>query len=227
MLRSLTLTALLLWLVGCQTQAARPQPETPPAPAADPLAPLTEKLEATSQNVSDLGQKLLLVQEQVIKLNQKAEALDQRILQQLQALQRIQMLQAAAAQPPQSSTAEGPTPIDQLTALVARLEQLSSQPVSAAPGAADGALPGFRMVSAYTPAGTWVVLKYDEATGLTWSAKGGNWEAVDEEEIPGTSHYQVVLQPAAGDKKGYVAARIDRDSGQTWWLNGNRWEPFQ
>ncbi len=84
---------------------------------------------------------------------------------------------------------------------------------------------GYLLASVYGPKG-WVVLKYASLTGSTWMAEAGSWKRVEEVGVLPESEYQVVMQPAPGDIKGYVAARVDRGNGITWWLKDNQWEPF-
>lgn len=219
---------LALALTGCQAQAPRPAPVAD-TPAAD-SGPSAEAVQKASQARFDtLDERFLLMQEQLIQANRQLETIAQRTQQQLVALQRVQMLQAAAAQASVGETEiEGPSTLDQLTELVFRLEQLSTEAADAA--GPETAIPadalGFNMVSTVTHTGQWVIFKYDEITGLAWNVLDGGWVEVGEPEPLDNSHYQVVLRPSRTDVKHYVAARIDRRTGQTWWLKNNRWEVF-
>ena len=239
MKRALSLAGMLVLVVGCQAQGVKPnQVAEKTAPPADPTAPLMARFDQLGKSGERVEQRITLVQEQVIKLNQQMQGLQQRNLQLLQALQRMQLLQAQAQKKPapaeadeanqqQLSAQENRAEVDDL---VSRLERLAeAQEASGAGGfsqtSIDGA--GFLLVSAYTPKGQWVIFKYDEATGLTWNAREGDWIEVGELGSLPVSVYQVVLRPAAGDVKGYVAARIDRETGRSWWLKGNTWEAFE
>ncbi len=236
MMRSLLLCSLLLLVAGCQAQAVKPVNDSAQAPAqapTDPLAPIHGRFDQMAKSNAHVAERITLMQEQVIKLNQQMQALQQRNLQLLQALQQMQLRQAQAKslakkKPEQPAAAESK---DEVATLVEQLQQLLAEQqgrsVAVSKTSNNGSAAGFKMVSAYTPKGQWVIFKYDEATGLSWTASDGGWNEVNELESMPLSVYQVVLRPAAGDVKGYVAARIDRETGQTWWLKGNSWEQFQ
>ncbi|WP_210396177.1 hypothetical protein [Motiliproteus sediminis] len=224
MKRALTLAATLL-LSACQHQL-QPQPAAPSAAvaAAETSARVEQQLQSQQQAIASVENRLTLLQEQTIKSNQNLAQLQQRAQQQLVALQQLQML--LAAQPQESQQDNGA--LEQLAMMVDRLEQMSaSAAASTEPPRQDPAGPQYRLASTYTDQGVWVIFKYDEVTGLTWSAVDGRWNEVEESDMLPVSRYQVVLRPASKDVKGYVAARIDQQSGRTWWLNGNRWEAFQ
>ena len=224
MTRLLLVVAALL-LSACQHQI-QPQTAAPSAAvaAAESGARVEQQLQAQQKQVESVEQRLTLVQEQLIKSNQNLTQLQQRAQQQLLAMQQVQLLLAAK---PASANDGDSGALEQLVMLVDRLEQMSASSAAAAPAAAEPVGPRYRLVSDYTAAGQWIILKYDEVTGLTWSAADGRWSEVQESEVMQPSRYQVALHAANGDVKGYVAARIDHYSGITWWLNGNRWEPFQ
>ncbi len=236
MLRSFPLFALLLLMAGCQAQAVKPgaPPEAPAADSvvAEPQSPLLQRFDKLMTTNEQVEQRITLMQEQLIKVNQQLQAMQQRNGQLLQAMQRLQLAQSQGAQArvteASGSRETAASNEDQLTALVFRLEQLSAEwQAQPRAGAAAAENAGFSLVSAYTPKGQWVIFKYDQASGLTWNAEDGGWNEVAELESLPLSAYQVVLRPAAGDVKGYVAARIDRETGRSWWLKGNTWEPFQ
>ncbi|WP_207062009.1 hypothetical protein [Motiliproteus sp. SC1-56] len=227
MVRLISLGLLAGILFGCQTQATREAPVAPPAP--DPALPGIESaLEESQARLDALDERFVLLQEQLLQANRQLDTLAQRSQQQLVALQRVQMLQASAAKAEAENAASGDSSaLDQLTELVFRLEQLSANE----DGGQAAQLPlgdalGFEIVSAVTHQGQWVILKYDEITGLTWNALDGGWVEVGEPEPLENSRYQVLLRPSRTDVKHYVAARLDRKTGQTWWLKNNRWEPF-
>ncbi|MEH6625373.1 MAG: hypothetical protein V7739_02935 [Motiliproteus sp.] len=234
MMRSILLCSLLLLVAGCQAQAVKPEsaPAVAKAPV-DPLAPIQGRFDEMAKSNAQVAERITLMQEQVIKLNQHMQAIQQRNLQLLQALQQMQLRQAQV-----KSTADkelesqsGDDAKDEVPTLVKQLQQMlaeqNNRPSGGAKASSGGPATGFKLVSAYTPKGQWVIFKYDEATGLSWTARDGGWDEVNELESMPLSVYQVILRPAAGDVKGYVAARIDRETGQTWWLKGNGWEPFQ
>ncbi|HEY5718739.1 MAG TPA: hypothetical protein VIS52_09610 [Motiliproteus sp.] len=229
----------LLALGGCQTlkPASPPQALQPPSAAvtaAETSARVEQQLQAQQQRVESVENRLTLVQEQLIKSNQTLVQLQQRAQQQLVATQQLQMLLAAkqAEAPAQPSSDDGGL-LEQLVLLVERLEQLSaSNSAASAARPGNGVVPepsgpGYHLASTYTDKGVWVIFKYDQTTGLSWRAETGGWAEVAESNPLPPSRYQVVLHPASGDVKGYVAARIDYYSGVTWWLNGDRWELLQ
>ncbi len=229
------LLALSLIISGCQAQAVKPTPPAQPVvEPTDMLAPLQGRFDEMVKADERVEQRITLVQEQLIKLGQQLQALQQRNQQLLQAMQRMQLTQAQSTDKSQPENEQAATdgeegrPEDRVTELLYRLEQQLAEQQSVSVAGASGAVAGgFRLASAYTPKGQWVIFKYDEQTGLTWNAHDGSWIEVDEQESIPASVYQVVLRPAAGDIKGYVAARIDRETGRSWWLRGNVWEPFQ
>ncbi|MCW8886297.1 MAG: hypothetical protein OQK12_13755 [Motiliproteus sp.] len=234
-MRPILLCSLLLLMAGCQAQAVKPSDAATTAQRqADPLAPLTQRFDELLKSNTQVEQRITLMQEQVIKLNQQMQAVQQRNLQLLQAMQQMQMQQQSQQRAKQVSADENEQPAqsqdNELTQILSRVEQqLADQAGGQAAGgyASSVNANGFKLVSAYTPKGQWVIFKYDEATGLSWIATDGSWAEINELEHIPASVYQVILRPAAGDIKGYVAARIDRETGQTWWLKGNSWEPFQ
>lgn len=223
----------LLLVSGCQSQTIKPEASAEgamPPPASDASRELQRYFSRMVESNQQVEQRITLMQEQVIKANQQLEVQQQRNLQMLQALQQIQL---SMQQQPQSSNGEGPNQTSlqgadsmDVQQTLLRIEQsLATGSLAAANGTAQPG--GFRLVSAYTPKGQWVIFKYDEISGLTWMAREGGWsEIVEPRRLP-MSRYEVVLRPAAGDIKGYVAARVDRQTGESWWLKGDRWEAFQ
>lgn len=230
MLRLGVLGALLVFMVGCQAQAVKPQSEPADvataqnASASEASQQLQNYFKRMVESNQQVEQRITLMQEQVIKLNQQIQVSQQRSLKLMQGMQQLQL--AVSAKPTMNSgiamrEQEDPQPLQQS---LDRLEQLLASSAGSAPGSTP---PGFRLASAYTPKGQWVIFKYDEATGLTWMAKDGGWVEIAEPRRLPVSRYEVVLRPAAGDVKGYVAARVDQQTGESWWLKGNSWEAFQ
>ncbi len=220
---------LILWcvvLAGCQMQpmpaAAPVQPVTA---GPDPLATLNSRFDDNDTRFDQLEQRITLVQEQIMRIQQQSQALDQRSQQELLALQRLQL---SLSQLLTDQTASEADPLAELgyrlEQSLTELEQIKS--TLSAQGAAVPAETGFRMVSAYSAKKDWILFRYEESSGQTWRVLNGKWVEVADRTPPPTSRYDVVLQAAAGDIKGYVAARIDRLTGQSWWLNDTRWESF-
>ncbi|OMH25608.1 hypothetical protein [Motiliproteus sp. MSK22-1] len=248
----------LALVVGCQAQAVNPEQPAPSVGAQqfDSSGLVLKRFDEMDKSNARVEQRITLVQEQVIKLNQQMQGLHQRNLQLLQALQQMQLSMtqltagsksAQSSMPAELSSSDGTLKPDEqalssatkLEALISRLEQFAAdQEAGGSTGkskvteefklsSTELDAGGFRLVSAYTPKGQWVIFKYDEQTGLTWNAQDGGWMEVGELEPLPASVYQVVLRPASGDVKGYVAARIDRETGRSWWLRGNVWESFE
>ncbi len=225
-LAALVVTSMIL--AGCQAQSVKPADAAPPVAqnAPETGSDLQNYFMRMVKSNEQVEQRITLMQEQVIKLNQQMQVQQQRNLKVLQSLQQLQIM---AQQTKQMQTAPAnELGTDEQPPLEALMERIQQQlEIAAVSSGGKGVAPGFRLVSAYTPKGQWVIFKYDEATGLTWMAKEGGWSAIDEVSRLPISRYEVVLRPAAGDVKGYVAARVDQQTGESWWLKGNQWEAFQ
>ncbi len=220
---------LLLWVVvlaGCQTQPVPVAAPVQPAVAApDPLDTLNSRFDDNDTRFDQLEQRITLVQEQIMRIQQQSQALDQRSQQELLALQRLQLSLSQLL--PAKTAAE----TDPLAELGYRLEQSLTELEQIKSTLAANSSPvqseaGYRIVSAYSAKKDWILFRYEESSGQTWRVLNGKWVEVVDRTPPPLSRYEVVLQAAAGDIKGYVAARIDRLTGQSWWLNDTRWESF-
>ncbi len=224
----LLLTITLLGLAGCQANAVQPSAEQAPAVAPQPAAAaeLAQRVnDANAERFESVEQRIMLMQEKLIELNQRIERISVQNGQQLAGLQRLQQLQTQQVQRQMEQNA-GPSTLDQLTELVFRLEQMSaetSQPSVVNSSVTDRA--PYQLVSVYSSKG-WILLKLDRSSGTTWKADGGDWFEIQEVGVLPESEYQVVMQPNPNDIKGFVAARIDRNNGISWWLKDNQWEPF-
>ena len=71
------------------------------------------------------------------------------------------------------------------------------------------------------------MIRYNRFSGESWVSAANNWQPLEEEQVPMISSYDIQLLPANSDVKGYVAARIDHNSGDSWWLNQNTWVKYQ
>ncbi|RDE19504.1 hypothetical protein DV711_11475 [Motiliproteus coralliicola] len=218
----------LLGLAGCQANAVQPSAEPAAAVASQPAAAaeLAQRVnDANAERFESVEQRIVLMQEKLIELNQRIERLSVQGGQQLAGLQRLQQLQTQQVQR-QMEQNSGPSTLDQLTELVFRLEQMSaesSQQSVSASATTDQA--PYQLVSVYSSKG-WILLKLDRLSGTTWKADGADWLEIQEVGVLPASEYQVVMQPNPNDIKGFVAARIDRNNGISWWLKDNQWEPF-
>lgn len=239
----LTLSTALL-LTGClgsgaepQMAAAAPQPvaqtvdsNAAAKAAADAPETTVEQVvvERESPNISNqidqLMGRLTLVQEQVI--NQRALAQQQLELSQA-ILQRVQLMTNTAlideTKPAADTDAVSETQSEQLDAALNQLLQIanemqvnSSQPSADAP---------WGVASAVTSKG-WILIRYRMDTGESWIAEKGSWTLLKEESAPIAGAYNVQIERRDTDSKGYVAVRLDRSTGTTWWLNDRTWQAY-
>ncbi|MBP0050009.1 hypothetical protein H9C73_14845 [Marinobacterium sp. AK62] len=236
-------TLLAILLSGCN--AAQTQPQSAAGPAAQapgensasassdqPAARETSASQPSAGSSSSgagalqsgfdqLSGRLTLLQEQVLQIrsaNQQLLEQNQMLMNQLDVLTRTQP--AADAEGDQTGT-EDQASIDQLDAAIGQLMQILNQaelPVVDAPR--------FGLATTYTQKGDWVLLRYDRTTGDTWRAEYGDWQLIEEEMAPEASAYEVQITRADRNTAGYVAVRIDLNSGRSWWLNGKRWQEY-
>jgi hypothetical protein len=167
-----------------------------------------------------IGNRMTAVQDHLLQIKSQSAQLQQQnqaLSIQLQSLRTD--VQALALNNEAVPVQEAAQPdafngvLDQITMMA---NELSSQ-------VQDGA---FRVVSAYTAKGQWVLIRFHRFTGETWLADKGQWNQLDESAATGTAEYEVVLLRADKDIKGYVAARINRITGESWWLKQNVWQPY-
>lgn len=190
---------------------AVPQPTKKPAPSSE-LQPASQ-LDIIANRMTAVQDHLLQLKSQAGRLQQQ----NQELALQLQGLARE--VQTMAVEPAESTQSEPVSPdafngvLDQITMMA---NELGSQ-------VQDGA---FRIASAYTSKGQWVLIRFHRFTGEAWLADKGQWQLLEESGRTGTAEYEVVLLRADNDVKGYVAARINRISGDTWWLKQNTWQPY-
>jgi hypothetical protein len=223
MWRPLTLGAVLLLMGGCQAQPVRPDFVAPVQAQPELAEVLGKRFDESLGRFDQVEHRITLVQEQLDKQRTQLQNLEQLALNQRQLLEQRNAQDQAQQQPSPEQQA--------LTNLVYPLERLLSElqgSVASGGGTTDYASYSdeFQLVSTYTLKGQWVIFKYHEGTGLTWIADRGEWIEIEERETPPASRYQVILKAATGDIKGYVAARVDRASGDIWWLKGTQWLPF-
>lgn len=218
---------LCLLVAGCQTTAVVPESgitETSSSPegsnekvAPAPVKPSNAPLETSrSDNVEYLSGQLSTMQEQVIQI--KADTSELRKTTQI-LLARAQMRSnqsaktvPASTEGPLSSTEESPD-----------LEQLSKR-LNSLIKRTDAQ---YQLVSGYTAKGEWVLIRYDRFSGESWLADNGQWNLLNESEEVLPSVFTIQLLRADKDVKGYVAARVDQATGQSWWLNQDTWLMFQ
>lgn len=230
----------LLTLTGCMGAGTAPQ-----APSAEPQAPASEAavsesagsevttsveqvvVERESTNISNqmdqLMGRLTLLQEQVI--NQRALAQQQLELSQA-ILQRVQLMTNTAlideTKPGQADSAAG-VQAEQLDAALNQLLQIANemQVNTAAPTASTQ----WGVASAVTNKG-WILIRYRLDSGESWIAEKGSWTLLKSDTTPPAGQYGVQIERRDTDSKGYVAVRINRQTGDTWWLNDRTWQAY-
>ncbi len=217
--------ALCLLIAGCQSASVVPEPGTIDAPSLPSEAnktaptpePTTAPLEATrSDNVEYLSGQLSTMQEQVIQI--KADTSELRKTTQI-LLARAQMLSNQSAKPASSdvnSSASSTEDRPDLERLTKRLNSLIKRTDAQ-----------YQLVSGYTAKGEWVLIRYDRFSGESWLADNGQWNLLSESEEVLPSVFTIQLLRADKDVKGYVAARVDQATGQSWWLKQDTWLMFQ
>lgn len=173
--------------------------------------------------IDQLSGRLTLLQEQVIQLkglSQQQAELGQAMLSRLQLLTEAR--ERSGSSGGEDSLAPGlELAGDQLDVAIAQLMQT----LNTLEGGAGGE--PFALATAYTAKGAWILLRYRTDSGESWIADGGRWTALQEEGSLPASRYRIDMLRADQDVKGYVAVRIDQQTGQSWWLNDRRWQVYQ
>ena len=173
-----------------------------------------DKFELIENRMTAVQDHLLQIKSQAGQLQQQNQALSL----QLESL-KTDLQGVLAEQSSEVSEEQAPTPdafngvLDQITMMA---NELGSQ-------VQDGS---FRITSAYTAKGQWVLIRFHRYTGESWLADKGQWIRLEESSASGTAEYEVILLRADKDVKGYVAARINRITGETWWLKQDMWQPY-
>ncbi|WP_415900736.1 hypothetical protein [Neptuniibacter sp. QD48_11] len=207
--------------VANANSTGQPSVSTPEKPAPKPATKPSQSSELQPASQLDIiANRMTAVQDHLLQLKFQTGQLQQQnkeLALQLQGL--ASEVQAMAVEPDTTGQSEPVSPdafngvLDQITMMA---NELSSQ-------VQDGA---FRIASAYTSKGQWVLIRFHRFTGEAWLADKGQWHLLEESGSTGTAEYEVVLLRADNDVKGYVAARINRISGDTWWLKQNTWQPY-
>lgn len=236
---SLLLAATLL--TACTNSNVQPQPEPSTAEqaveqaaaeAARQAAPAQSSASpaVTSEDFERLESRFNLAQEQLLGLitqSAQTQALNQRILLQLQGIQNTLG----------SENVDGGAGGDTMggydtAALDAVLEQLLLVANDIGGSSGTPTTP-FGMAMTYIGGGNWKVIRFNRTTGETWLARGNDWLLLSDSEILPEASYEVrmisgedLLVPDESIHKGFVAARLDRTSGRIWWLNKTTWQAF-
>jgi len=175
------------------------------------------------QQLDQISGRLTLLQEQVIQIR----SLSQQTLEQGQLnMSRLQLLtESRALGPSVAGQAENENTqyieqaVREIDSAVAQLlSALSMQ--SPDMGSVVGA---YRISTAYTRNG-WILIRYHAESGKAWLADRGTWIDIGESGTLRNSIFEVQVQRADQDVKGFVAVRIDKRDGRTWWLNDNTWQ---
>lgn len=234
----------LVTLTGCMGSGTAPQ-QSSAAPAAAPevqsndtaavdagsTEPSTSVeqvvVERESTNIANqmdqLMGRLTLLQEQVI--NQRALAQQQLELSQA-ILQRVQLMTNTAlideTKPGQTDQTAG-LQAEQLDAALNQLLQIANemQVNTAAPNTSSQ----WAVESAVTNKG-WILIRYRSDSGESWIAEKGSWTLLKSDTQPPAGRYDVQIERRDTDSKGYVAVRINRETGDTWWLNDRTWQAY-
>lgn len=211
---------------GEANQSAETQQQQASSPDAAPSRSSTndaaEMAGAIQTGFDQLSGRLTLLQEQVLQIrssNQQLMEQNQMLLNRLELMTRTQP-EAELLTGDEASAEDGGT--EQLDAAIGQLMQLLNQ-VEMPAGSSQGQ---FGLATTYTQNGDWVLLRFDRHSGETWIAEFGDWQLISDEIQPDDSLYEIQITRADRNTAGYVAVRIDLNSGRSWWLNGKRWQEY-
>lgn len=207
------------------TGASNASAQTPGQAAKSGTVTTAATDEALLRNLETLANRLTLMQEQLIQIKAQGAELSQ---QSGTALARLQMLTGSAALDGAEDAADNAAPAgiagaapEQLAGLIDQLSQIANE--LSLSGVGDS----YRIAADYTGAGQWILIRYDRFSGESWLADQGAWQPLQDDASLQQSDYEVQLARADKDIKGYVAARLDRRNGDTWWLAEDTWKKFE
>jgi PBP1b-binding outer membrane lipoprotein LpoB len=209
-----------------QASAEQPAPQAQAAASDTTVEQVVVERESPNiaNQIDQLMGRLTLVQEQVI--NQRALAQQQLELSQA-ILQRVQLMTNTAlideTKPAAEANAGSNAQSEQLDAALNQLLQIANEmQVNSSQQSIDSP---WGVASAVTNKG-WILIRYRMDTGESWIAEKGSWTLLKEESMPIAGAYNVQIERRDTDSKGYVAVRLDRSSGTTWWLNDRTWQAY-
>ncbi|RTE64282.1 hypothetical protein EH243_18195 [Amphritea opalescens] len=205
-----------LALTGCNAVNVKPDSE----PASEPVNSSPVVAVDQGEQFEKLNSRITLLQEQFLELKVQNSAVAERV----QLL--LTQFQVLAQEVKRSTATPNAAPVDnEMQDMMARLDQqlLELQQIAPELGGGDP----FMLASCYTAKGQWVMIRYNRFSGESWISAANNWQPLAEEGSPSISSYDVQLIRANGDVKGYVAARIDHNTGESWWLNQTTWVKYQ
>jgi len=193
-----------------QPSPSQPVPQPAPAPAVS----------AQSQ-FDQLSGRLTLMQEQLLQLRTDSQRLQEQNQMVLNRLQLISAPNQGDEQEDAQAVSQADSGAEQLDMAIGQLMQVLNSLDNT--GSAGGE---YAITTTYTRSGDWILLRYNRVNGSTWLADAGDWRLLQEQQMPERGDYQVLVHRADQDRKGYVAVRIDRTTGHSWWLNDNRWQEY-
>lgn len=185
----------------------------PMQPQGGSVANQTEPNELTGR-LTAVQEQLLQIKTQTAQMNQQNQALFIHIQSIKDAIMSMQTPEASP------ETANAPADAEAFNGVLDQLTLVANQlgnSVEEGP---------YKVTSAYTAKGQWVLIRYNRFTGQSWLADQGQWNLLEENGATGRSDYEVVVLRADNDVKGYVAARLDTVNGDAWWLRQDIWQPF-
>ncbi|WP_299198143.1 hypothetical protein [uncultured Amphritea sp.] len=204
-------------LAGCNAANVQPDTNQPiESPESLPVVSVDQSAE-----FEKLNGRITLLQEQFLELKVQNSSVAERVqllLTQFQVLAQ-EVKRSAAADP------ESIQPDAGLSEMMQRLDQQLVELQQIAPELGGG--DPFKLASCYTAKGQWVMIRFNRFSGESWISAANSWQPLEEEQSPPISSYDIQLLQANGDVKGYVAARIDHNSGDSWWLNQTTWVKYQ
>ncbi len=191
--------------------------------ATAPVSTAPPQMEA----LENINNRITLLQEQILQLKVQNGGLAERsqlLLTQFQVLaQNVKM--AGRGLGGQQNSAGQQAPASDVDQLIGRLDQQLMALEQLAPALGGGN--AFRLATTYSAKRKWILVRYNRLTGESWISEGGSWEPLaDDFQLP-ISEYEIQIKSAGGDAKGYVAARIDNNNGDTWWLNNQQWVSYE
>lgn len=206
-------------LFGCNAANVQPKPAEDVAQAQPIPQSTPEQTNEVKSAVEQMTNRLTAVQEQLLNVRSQSA----RQLEQLQSLQvqLATMAQDLRRGPVPQATGNGAAEPPSGEEFALLLDQMAQTANEISMQMQDGS---YRFASCYTASGQWILIRYDRYTGESWLADGGVWMALDDAGALNGSIYEVKLERADKDVKGFVAARLDRQTGQVWWLKQNSWQ---
>ena len=211
-----------------EAQSADTQPPADTASQAPQSAPPANVSPAQMQALENINSRITLLQEQVLQLKVQNGALAERsqlLLTQFQVLAQDVKMNNRGQNGQQNSAGQQAQSVAGTDQLIRRLDQQLMELEQLSPALGGGN--AFRLATTYTAKRQWILVRYNRLTGESWISEGGSWLPLgDDFDLP-ISEYEIQISSAAADAKGYVAARIDNNTGDTWWLNDQQWVSYE